>query len=144
MIDLGNSTKCYKVTFFSKLENWHAVGGHCTDFTKFSWIFDLSSVLITFVFGNLLSQIEKCIFSGSFGFIHKDIFACLFSIHNTISLSCHEQVCLSGRLKHTCSWHDKLIVFWLYVQTMSSYHNSTAFCKKLTGTDLGCSSDEDE
>ena len=30
--------------------------------------------------------------------IHKDIFACLFSIHNTISLSCHEQVCLSGIL----------------------------------------------
>ena len=28
--------------------------------------------------------------------IPKDIFACLFSIHNTISLSCHEQVCLSG------------------------------------------------
>ena len=23
--------------------------------------------------------------------VHKDIFACLFSIHNTISLSCHEQ-----------------------------------------------------
>ena len=29
--------------------------------------------------------------------IHKDIFVCLFSIHNTISLSCHEQVCLSGQ-----------------------------------------------
>ena len=58
--------------------------------------------------------------------LHKDIFACLFSIHNTISLSCHEQVCLSGLrferywwerylskrspLKHTCSWHDELIV----------------------------------
>ena len=28
--------------------------------------------------------------------IRKDIFACQFSIHNTISLSCHEQVCLSG------------------------------------------------
>ena len=26
----------------------------------------------------------------------KNIFACLFSIHNTISLSHHEQVCLSG------------------------------------------------
>ena len=26
--------------------------------------------------------------------IHKDIFACLFSIHNIISLSCHEQVSL--------------------------------------------------
>ena len=50
----------------------------------------------------------------------------------TISLSCHEQVCLSGLrferyfshhrekylskhspLKHTCSWHDKLIVLWI-------------------------------
>ena len=27
--------------------------------------------------------------------IRKNIFACLFSIHNTISLSCHDQVCLS-------------------------------------------------
>ena len=26
----------------------------------------------------------------------KNIFACLFSIHNTISLSRHAQVCLSG------------------------------------------------
>ena len=26
----------------------------------------------------------------------KNIFACLFNIHNTISLSRHEQVCLSG------------------------------------------------
>ena len=30
--------------------------------------------------------------------IRKNIFACLFSIHNTISLSRHEQVCLSGLL----------------------------------------------
>ena len=28
--------------------------------------------------------------------IYKDIFACLFSIHSIISLSCHEQVYLSG------------------------------------------------
>ena len=33
--------------------------------------------------------------------IHKDIFACLFSIHNIISLSCHEQVCLSGLPRDT-------------------------------------------
>ena len=26
--------------------------------------------------------------------IHKNIFACLFSVHNTISLLRHEQVCL--------------------------------------------------
>ena len=28
--------------------------------------------------------------------IRKNIFACLFSIHNILSLSSHEQVCLSG------------------------------------------------
>ena len=33
-------------------------------------------------------------------------------------------------------------IFCLNVQTMSSYHNSTQFYKKLTGTDLGCSSNE--
>ena len=38
---------------------------------------------------------KKRILKQSFG-IHKDIFACLFSIHNTIGLSRHEQVCLSG------------------------------------------------
>ena len=27
--------------------------------------------------------------------IRKNIFACLFSVHNTISLSRHEQVCLN-------------------------------------------------
>ena len=65
--------------------------------------------------------------------LRKNIFACLFSIHNTISLSRHEQVCLSrlrferyfshhrarwwekylskcSPLKHTCSWRDKPIV----------------------------------
>ena len=49
--------------------------------------------------------------------IRKNIFACLFSVHNTASLSCHKQVCLSGLrfkkrspLKHTYSWRDKLVV----------------------------------
>ena len=38
---------------------------------------------------------------------HKDIFACLFSIHNIISLSCHEQVCLSGlRFERYFSHHQ--------------------------------------
>ena len=34
--------------------------------------------------------------------IHKDIFACLFSIHNAIALSCHEQVCLNGLHEQVC------------------------------------------
>ena len=43
--------------------------------------------------------------------MHKDIFACLFSIHNIISLSCHEQVCLSGlRFERYFSHHRKLNV----------------------------------
>ena len=37
-----------------------------------------------------------CTYTDHYIIVHKDIFACLFSIHNTISLSCHEQVCLSG------------------------------------------------
>ena len=41
--------------------------------------------------------------------ISKNIFACLFSVHNAISLSRHEQVCL---IRHTCSCLDKLIVLW--------------------------------
>ena len=71
--------------------------------------------------------------------IRKNISACLFSVHNKISLSCHEQVSLMrlrferyfsrhrakmvevswwwekylakcSLIKHTCSWRDKLIV----------------------------------
>ena len=43
--------------------------------------------------------------------IHKDIFACQFSIHSTISLSCHEQVCLSGlRYERYFSHHRACIV----------------------------------
>ena len=40
---------------------------------------------------------EKVILKAYKKNIHKYIFACLSSIHNTISLSCHEQVCLSGQ-----------------------------------------------
>ena len=47
--------------------------------------------------------------------IHKDIFACLFSIHNTISLSCHEQVCLSGlRFERYFSHHRPMINLLYY------------------------------
>ena len=51
------------------------------------------------VFLNEKHLIQQLILLG----IHKDIFACLFNIHNTISLSCHEQVCLSGQSMFTCS-----------------------------------------
>ena len=96
--------------------------------------------------------------------IHKDIFACLFSIHNIIiSLSCHEQVCLSGLrferyfshhrarwwekylskrspLKHTCSWHDKLIIIIIIklIQLTDFYRMATLvfseFSKNLKST----------
>ena len=84
--------------------------------------------------------------------IRKDIFACLFSIHNTISLSCHEQVCLSGLrferyfshhraqwwekylskrspLKHTCLWHDKLIVLYFSCLSFNTKHSRERPCK---------------
>ena len=55
-IDLCNSTKCYKVTCFPKLENWHVAEGTLYRFHSIHMtnLFDLSSVLITFVFGNSL------------------------------------------------------------------------------------------
>ena len=55
---------------------------------------------------SLLSNIEKIfeklmykrlytfLNNNNFIYIRKNIFACLFSVHNTISLSRHEQVCL--------------------------------------------------
>ena len=75
-------------------------------------LFDLSSVLITFVFGNSL-----------------------------VKKSFEAKVIKSNWKLKTMPFFR---IFWLYVQTVSSYHNSTAFYKKPTGTDLGCSSDEDE
>ena len=58
--------------------------------------------------------------------IHKNIFACRFSVYNKVSLLRHEQVCLmrlcvqryllkylseQNLIKHTCSRHDKLITY---------------------------------
>ena len=40
----------------------------------------------------IIFQLKK-IFNKKY-FIRKNIFACLFSVHNTITLSRHEQVCL--------------------------------------------------
>ena len=40
-------------------------------------------------------------------------FACLFSIHNIISLSCHEQVCLSGHVYHDMI---NLLYNWMYIR----------------------------
>ena len=57
-IDLGNSTKCYKVTCFPKLENWHVAEGTLYRFhsVHMTILFDLSSFLIRFVFGNSLIE----------------------------------------------------------------------------------------
>ena len=58
------------------------------------------STHFAFLFSSLSTSIKEYIFDfnpTNSVIIHKDIFACLFSIHNIIiSLSCHEQVCLSG------------------------------------------------
>ena len=40
----------------------------------------------------------------SWQYLRKNIFACLFSVHNTISLSSHEQVCLT-----------RLLVIYLFI-----------------------------
>ena len=52
---------------------------------------DTSSFVTTTSLNIKIREVENKIPS-----IPKNIFACLFSIRNTISLSCHEKVCLSG------------------------------------------------
>ena len=69
--------------------------------------------------------------------MRKNIFTCMFSVHNTISLSGHKQVCLWGYvsrdtspiigtwwekylskcrlIKHTWSWRDNLLCDELYL-----------------------------
>ena len=50
------------------------------------------------------NRIEKC--------LRKNIFASLFSVHNKISLSCHEQVCLIRlRFERYFSHHWAFIIF---------------------------------
>ena len=42
----------------------------------------------------MTKNVNKALENRAFD-IRKNIFACLFSVHNTMSLSRHEQVCLS-------------------------------------------------
>ena len=64
---------------------------------------------------NIFVQTEKCCITSYFSlmFLGYILLLKVFLImlcFNTISLSCHEQV---WTFKHTCSWHDKLIVLWI-------------------------------
>ena len=102
------------VKCFVKVENWHVAEGTLYRFHSIHMtiLFALSSVLITYIFGNSLIKTS---------FEAKDI---------------------------RSNWTLKTMLFFLdfglYVQAMSFCDVSTGFHKKLTGTDLGCSSDEGE
>ena len=85
--------------------------------------------------------------------IRKNAFACPFSVHNTISLSRHEQVCLirlrferyfsdhrvrwrekylskRSLIKDTCSWCDKLIVLQPEHSFAKEWHYFSVFKKR--------------
>ena len=74
--------------------------------------------------------------------IRKNIFACLSSVRNTISLSRHEQVCLvrlrferyfsqwwekylskRSLIEYSCSWRNKLIVLKYKLTCLLTYHS---------------------
>ena len=61
----------------------------------------------------ILMHIRLCRRVSDKNFFTRPISGNKTTFFDTLSLSCHEQVCLSGPLKHTCSWHDKLIVLWI-------------------------------
>ena len=52
--------------------------------------------------------------------MHKNYFACLFSVHNTRSLSCHEQLCLMRLSRDVPIEDDKIMVSF---DVTSSYMN---------------------
>ena len=56
--------------------------------------------------------------------IHKIIFACLFSIHNTISLSRHEQECLHGlcfERYFSHHWATQMIMLHIFKGNMRTF-----------------------
>ena len=77
----------------------------------------------------------------------KDVFACLFSVHNTISLSSHEKLWLirlrlqryfshhrpkRSQTKHTCSWLDKPVVLAQgYFGKLINFKHFTRICFSL-------------
>ena len=69
-------------------------------------------------FASNIKQIWNWIHSN----LHKDIFACLVSIHNIISLSCHEQVCLSG-LSVSC--HEQVCLSLLNINCEAELANNS-------------------
>ena len=57
-------------------------------------------------------------------FIRKNIFPCLCSIHSTISLSCHEQVCLRWlRFERYFShhWAKQMIMSRIFKRDMRTF-----------------------
>ena len=83
---------------------------YCSLFTVSTWALLFSIVRIVLLFTFLAACIETtCIPSWSTDHhrfvIRKNIFACLFSIHSTISLSWPEQACLSGVYQNTSWWN---------------------------------------
>ena len=103
-----------KVKYFAKLENWHVA-----DETLYRFHTILMTILL-----NLPSVLITFVFGNSF-----------------IKTSFEAKVTGSLENEKQCFF---FWISWLYAQTMSFYLNSSTFYKKLTGTDLGCSSDEDE
>ena len=102
------------VKFFAKLENWHVVKGTLYRFhaTHSNVLFDLSSDLITYVFGNSL-----------------------------VKTSFEASVIKSNWKLKTMLFLQDLLALCSNNAILPQFHS---FYKKLTGTDLGCSSDEDE
>ena len=69
----------------------------------------LANLSIYYTWKNIKSEYNNKIFTSTWNDERKNIFACLFSVHNTISLSRHEQVCLMRlRFKRYFSHHRAL------------------------------------
>ena len=119
--------------FLVGIKNWLKIRylwkGSSYLYKKYCCALSLKYLLISLIYFNQLYCLEG--YPGSLlrSKMGKNIFACLFRVHNTISLSRQEKVCLirlrfrryfsrwwekylskSSLIKHTCSW--LLLVYW--------------------------------
>ena len=92
-IDLSKSTKCYKVICFTKIENWHVAEGTLYRFHSIN-------MTISFDFSSVLIK---------------------FGFGNSLIKTYFEAKVIKSNWKLKTMLFFR--IFWLYVQTMSSYHN---------------------
>ena len=86
--------RSYKILFFHENESWHYYGIKLTELLQLAVSVFNIYIYLSNIFFFFTLNCRKDLPLEYIKIQRKNFFACLFSVHNTISLSFHEQVCL--------------------------------------------------